>query len=880
MATMTLTPSQIVMVRAVNTKVVREIQKRSSTTDSWGSSSYSTLSSSWSDASTNFSGNSLAYAVNYHTQQFGSWIASGNFTRYRDKTEKHYKHIALVQFDTSAIPSTITSASLRLYASGGGSTVAFPAIKQITASWSASSVTWNTKPDMVAGVSSISLGLNSWVSADVKSMLGTYGFAITDETDHSGSDWGKEIARTGTYAPQLVITYPVYYTITYNANGGTGAPSSQTKKDGENITLSSAVPTRTGYKFNGWAKSSTATTRDYPPGGVYGTDASVTLYAVWTANTYSVTYDANGGTGAPAEQTKTYGQDLTLSSAVPTRTDYNFKGWGTSASATTVSYSPGQTYTSNAAVTLYAIWELAYIYPTITNFRAYRCDSSGNEDAYETYVRVIFEWACDQSKGENPVSEITLYYNTTTDYATSKTSVPVTASGNSGTVDQIIGGGAISSDLSYTVGIEIVDTIGGESKASTATTTIPSAKFAIDFLAGGNGVAIGKPATKEGVFDVGMIQYDKYGTLVGNGVAVSKSDAIDPDTTLEHVIITNHSSCPASGYWYIQTFYENRKSDDASSRIQVAYPIASSTSVYIRYKQSTNAWTAWAKLAIDDGTLLKSDALSEYAKTSDLSSYVKDDGSDGFDKALYARNTVNTISYYRFHTGWIGFYSNVDNAVANTNRQGWMGFNAGTALNFVNSAASKEISFWLKYLDDYGYGFLAPSPDDTLYLGGASNRWKQVYAKTSSISTSDRNQKKDFANLDERYEGLFFDLKPTLYRFKENESNRIHTGFIAQDVEESLGDHNLTPLDFAAFCKDKAQEIVTDENGQDSMVDKLDQNGDPLYTYSLRYEELIALNTHMLQKAYAKIEEQQAQIDSLQSQINELRGLITNQQEE
>ena len=75
--------------------------------------------------------------------------------------------------------------------------------------------------------------------------------------------------------------------------------------------------------------------------------------------TYSVKYDANGGSGAPAGQTKTYGQTLTLSSVKPTRGGYNFLGWATSSTATTATYQPGGSYTTNAGTTLYAVWQVA-----------------------------------------------------------------------------------------------------------------------------------------------------------------------------------------------------------------------------------------------------------------------------------------------------------------------------------------------------------------------------------------------------------------------------------------------------------------------------------------------------------------------------------------
>ena len=73
--------------------------------------------------------------------------------------------------------------------------------------------------------------------------------------------------------------------------------------------------------------------------------------------TYTVSYNANGGSGAPSAQTKTKDVSLTLSTTRPTRTGYNFLGWATSSSATSAQYQPGSTYTANANITLYAVWE-------------------------------------------------------------------------------------------------------------------------------------------------------------------------------------------------------------------------------------------------------------------------------------------------------------------------------------------------------------------------------------------------------------------------------------------------------------------------------------------------------------------------------------------
>jgi len=152
------------------------------------------------------------------------------------------------------------------------------------------------------------------------------------------------------------------YTVTYNANGGTGAPANQTKTQGVALTLSTTVPTRTGYTFAGWNTAANGSGTAYAAGASYTANAALTLYAQWTAvapTTYTVTYDANGGTGAPANQTKTQDVALTLSTAVPTRTGYTFAGWNTAANGSGTAYAAGASYTANAAVTLYAQWTAA-----------------------------------------------------------------------------------------------------------------------------------------------------------------------------------------------------------------------------------------------------------------------------------------------------------------------------------------------------------------------------------------------------------------------------------------------------------------------------------------------------------------------------------------
>lgn len=261
---------------------------------------------------------------------------------------------------------------------------------------------------------------------------------------------------------RITITAPTY-TVSYNANGGSGVPSSQTKQYDKTLTLSPTKPTRSGYTFKGWATSSGASSAQYQPSGNYTSNKNLTLYAVWEYNkverslnfspsslsmnvgtsktvslqfagddvqsiggfingqslcdvswgsmngnagttsltvtgkkagtatitvnlmdknektiysksftatfvdpTYTVSYNANGGSGAPSSQTKQHDKTLTLSYTTPVRSGYTFKGWATSSGASSAQYQPGSSYTDNKNLTLYAVWELNKVESSLT----------------------------------------------------------------------------------------------------------------------------------------------------------------------------------------------------------------------------------------------------------------------------------------------------------------------------------------------------------------------------------------------------------------------------------------------------------------------------------------------------------------------------------
>lgn len=110
-----------------------------------------------------------------------------------------------------------------------------------------------------------------------------------------------------------------------------------------------------GGGANGW-KSAAANTGG-GGGGREGKGGSGIVIVRNSRNTHTVSYDANGGTGAPASQSKIQGISIKLSTTEPTREKHFFLGWSTDSSATTATYLPGATFKENGNITLYAVWQ-------------------------------------------------------------------------------------------------------------------------------------------------------------------------------------------------------------------------------------------------------------------------------------------------------------------------------------------------------------------------------------------------------------------------------------------------------------------------------------------------------------------------------------------
>mgnify|MGYP000860720226 CR=1 FL=1 len=220
--------------------------------------------------------------------------------------------------------------------------------------------------------------------------------ALKDQLD-SGYEfvgWAKEAKKNptifdfntaGTTATQTTYTIylvakktnptPTYmYYLYYKYNDGTDSTwltdvtDRPTAATTFTFNVNRAKLTRSGYDHIGWADKADAVTAQYTGGDpivLTKDNPTKTIYAVWMPF-FELKYDANGGTGAPASQTRTAGHPtvnqvtFTVPNQTPSKEGYTFKGWADSAAATTAQYQPGDTVDvkhENSPKTVYAVWE-------------------------------------------------------------------------------------------------------------------------------------------------------------------------------------------------------------------------------------------------------------------------------------------------------------------------------------------------------------------------------------------------------------------------------------------------------------------------------------------------------------------------------------------
>lgn len=179
---------------------------------------------------------------------------------------------------------------------------------------------------------------------------------------------GQTVSNLTATANGTVNLYAVWkansYAVKFNANGGTGTMANESFTYDVAKALTANTFTRTGYTYQGWATSADGDAA-YANGQTVSNltataNGTVNLYAVWTANPYTVTFNANGGTGdAMSPEDFTYGTAQNLSNGSYTRTGYTLLGWSTDPQATSATYANGASVSNlvtSGTLVLYAVW--------------------------------------------------------------------------------------------------------------------------------------------------------------------------------------------------------------------------------------------------------------------------------------------------------------------------------------------------------------------------------------------------------------------------------------------------------------------------------------------------------------------------------------------
>lgn len=292
----------------------------------------------------------------------------------------------------------------RLY----GSSYAFPIVINGTvhAGTGGTFTACTVKPSDCTSGYQVTVTYNHQSGSGTSSQAGYVGASLTGTSSRTGyqfAGWYTDASGGSkvTKIPTDSVTYYARWTgntyyVKFNGNGNTGGSTAQeTFTYGTAKALTSNGFTKTGYTFKGWATSqarANAGTVDYTNqksvSNLTTTNGgTVNLYAVWTANTYYVSFNGNGNTGgSTAKETFTYGTAKALTSNGFTKTGYTFSKWNTKSDGSGTNYTNGQsvsnlTSTAGGTVTLYAIWTANTYYVKFNGN-----NNTGGSTAQETFT--------------------------------------------------------------------------------------------------------------------------------------------------------------------------------------------------------------------------------------------------------------------------------------------------------------------------------------------------------------------------------------------------------------------------------------------------------------------------------------------------------------
>lgn len=199
---------------------------------------------------------------------------------------------------------------------------------------------------------------------------------------------------------------------------------------------------------------------------------------------------------------------------------------------------------------------------------------------------------------------------------------------------------------------------------------------------------------------------------------------------------------------------------------------------------------------------------------------------------------------------------------------------AASATNATNATYLKNGA----YVRISSNGNLIPGSSD-VWCGTTVNPFAGGYSTGGWKTTSDERVKKDFVSLDDdpRFEAFFYLLNPTEYKLKSDKDGIVRVGFGAQTVKAAMDAAGIAESEFHGFSHEYVDmsQFETEEERQQF----LERNCGNADTYSLSYQEFIALNTHMIQKQHQEIEQLKSDNFALKGEVDILKQRLGKMEE-
>ena len=355
------------------------------------------------------------------------------------------------------------------------------------------------------------------------------------------------------------------------------------------------------------------------------------------------------------------------------------------------------------------------------------------------------------------------------------------------------------------------------------------------------------------------------------------------------------STTTTSGFTNGQILYNNAGRVGAktltASDVGALSPTGNASNVTAAFTQaSTRAnLTTGEKLAVSLGKLMKWFAdlktvawSGKYTDLTDKPTALKNPNAltlqmGGSNEQVYDGSEAKTFNVTPADIGALGTTEKAESAKVADNASGsnfYMGalnLKAGVEAQSTGVRLSwgKEYSYKLFFGQDPTYGdalCLHASSNGLYSFGNSTARWASIYSTNGTIQTSDATRKEQITALGEKQLAFFEKLRPVSYKLKSGfddaeNHDRLHYGFIAQEVEQAMAECDISAMEFGGLCKDKEVVLAKtlNEDGTESLASK--ETGADVY--SLRYQEFIALNTAAIQALRQEVTALRAELNTM-----------------